>query len=73
MKENIKENIKENMGIIKEIDKIGRIVVPKDQRDRFMLQDYVEIIPTNEVVLIRNPEYRLIRIASHEGKLQDKY
>ena len=35
--------MKENIGIIKEIDKIGRIVVPKEFRDRFMLQDYVEM------------------------------
>ena len=37
-----------NVGIIKEIDKLGRIVIPKEFRDRFNLVDEVEIVLTEE-------------------------
>lgn len=34
----------DNAGIIKEIDKLGRIVIPKEFRERFALSDSVEVI-----------------------------
>lgn len=48
-----------NVGIIKEIDALGRIVVPKDLRERFLLGQKVEILLTAEGLLLRNPEYEL--------------
>ena len=41
------------VGIIKEIDKLGRIVIPKELRKRFSLDKEVEIIATTEGVFIR--------------------
>ena len=41
------------VGIIKEIDKQGRIVIPKEIRKRFSLDNEVEIIATNEGVFVR--------------------
>ena len=49
------------VGIIKEIDKLGRIVIPKEFRDRFNLVDEVEIVLTEEGILIRNKEYVLVK------------
>ena len=49
-----------NVGIIKEIDDVGRIVIPKEFRERFFLEKRVEIILTKDGVLIRNPEYELV-------------
>ena len=49
------------VGIIKEIDKLGRIVVPKELRERFGLTDTVELIATEHGVMLRSPEYRLIK------------
>lgn len=49
------------VGITKEIDKLGRIVIPKEFRDRFNLVDEVEILLTEEGILIRNKEYVLVK------------
>ena len=53
---------KENVGVIKEIDRLGRIVIPKDYRERMFLDDKVEVVLTKDGVLIRNPEYTLVKI-----------
>lgn len=50
-----------SVGIIKDIDNIGRIVIPKEMRDLFNLKDEVEIVITEEGVLLRNPKYKLVR------------
>ena len=55
------------VGIIKEVDKLGRVLIPKEFRDRFGLTERVEVVPTESGVLIRNPEYVLVR-AEKEDK-----
>ena len=52
---------KQKIGIIKEFDKLGRIVVPKELRERFYLYEKVEIVATQEGVLLKNPEYILVK------------
>ena len=59
---NTGEKMKDTIGIIKKIDRIGRIVIPKELRERYGLIDEVEIVATESGVLIRNPEYKLIKI-----------
>ena len=49
------------IGIIKGFDKLGRIVIPKELRERFALDNQIEIIATKDGVLLRNPEYILIK------------
>ena len=51
----------EQVGIIKEIDNLGRIVIPKEIRERLSLDKKVEIIITKEGAIIRNPEYVLVK------------
>ena len=53
--------MKDIVGIIKEIDKLGRIVIPKEHRERFGLRKDVEIIVTEHGILLRNPQYKLVR------------
>ena len=55
-----------SVGVIKEIDKLGRIVIPKEMRDRFALSEKVEVTITEEGILIRNPAYILVKISSNE-------
>ena len=50
-----------NIGVIKEIDKLGRIVIPKEYRERLNLTNEVEIVLTKEGVLIKNTEYVLVK------------
>ena len=50
------------IGVLKEIDRLGRIVIPKELRDRYFLESEVEIIATTDGILIKNPEYSLVKI-----------
>ena len=50
------------IGIIKEFDKLGRLVIQKDLRERFGLFREVEIVATEDGVLIKNPEFKLVKI-----------
>ena len=52
----------DQIGVIKEIDRLGRIVIPKDLRDRYLFENKVEVVATKEGILIKNPESRLERI-----------
>ena len=55
---------KNMIGIVKEIDNLGRIVIPKEIRDAFKLTKEVEIILTEDGILIRNPQYVIIKKCS---------
>lgn len=60
--------MKDIIGIIKDIDSLGRIVIPKEFRERFGLMKSVEIIATESGIVLRNPEYRLVKINGQEKK-----
>ena len=65
--------MKAAVGIIKEIDKLGRIVIPKEFRERYGLSENVEIIATDKGIVLRNPEYKLVRVNENEtGKYEEK-
>ena len=49
------------VGVVKEIDKLGRICIPKEMRKLFGLEREVEVKLTPEGILITNPEYVLVR------------
>lgn len=52
----------EGVGIIKEIDKMGRIVIPKEIRDRCGLNGEIELVLTKDGLLIRAVDYALVKI-----------
>ena len=54
------------VGIIKEVDKLGRIVIPKELRERYGLLENVEIIATELGIFLRSPEYKLVKIAENK-------
>ena len=58
----------ENIGIIKEIDKLGRICIPKEMRKLFKMGNEVEIKVTHEGILITNPGYVLVRKDEYKKK-----
>ena len=45
----------------KEIDSLGRLVIPKEMRELFSLQKEVELVICEEGILIRNPKYQLTK------------
>jgi AbrB family looped-hinge helix DNA binding protein len=55
--------MKETVGVIKEIDRLGRIVIPKEMRDRLFLEKRVELVLTKEGILLRNSEYELVKVS----------
>ena len=50
------------VGINKEIDKLGRLVIPKEKRMLYNLKERAELIVTDEGILIRNPLYKLVKV-----------
>ena len=51
----------EYIGIIKSFDPLGRIVIPKEFRDRYGLEKDVEIIATKDGILLRSPDFILVK------------
>ena len=49
------------VGIRKEIDRLGRLVIPKEMRELFSFGGEVELVLTPDGILIRNPEYHLTK------------
>ena len=60
------------VGIIKDVDKLGRIVIPKEYRARYGLNRKAEIVATEMGVLIRNPEYKLVKIQKEVSEKIEK-
>ena len=49
------------IGIKKEVDKLGRMVIPSEMRHRYGIEHEVELVMTEEGVLLRSPQYCLVR------------
>lgn len=51
----------EKIGLIRNIDKLGRIVIPKEYRDFYKIEngDELEIFATTEGILIRVPQFEV--------------
>ncbi len=60
--------MKNGIGIIREIDKNGRVVIPKEMRERVFLNESVEILLTDNGVLVRNAEYDLVKVKREKDK-----
>ncbi len=50
-----------DLGIMKEIDSLGRIVIPKEFRERLKLEKRVELVLTKNRLLIRNAKYEIVK------------
>ena len=56
----------DRIGIKKEIDKLGRLSIPKDMRNLFNIKDEVELQVTEEGILLKNLGYILVKKSEHE-------
>ena len=63
----------EGVGINRRVDKLGRIVIPKELRKIFQINynEFLEVIGTEEGILIRKPNYELRRIEHIEDNYTD--
>ena len=59
--------INNGIGVLKEVDNLGRLVIPKEMRDSFKLNEIVELVITKDGILIRNPKYEVIEKEKVEG------
>ena len=50
------------IGLVREVEKLGRLVIPKELREVYCLNGRVEIVTTDEGILIRNPKFKVVRI-----------
>ena len=57
----------ENFGVKKEIDKLGRICISKEMRRLFNLEKEIELQITKEGILLKNPEYILVKKNKEEN------
>ena len=53
--------MEEKIGIRKEIDALGRLVIPKEMRDLFGLYGEVELVVTETGILVKSPRYILVK------------
>ena len=49
------------IGIIKEIDNLGRLQIPKEIRKRLGFSEKVELVTVKEGLLIKSIEYELVK------------
>lgn len=56
----------DKIGIIKDVDKMGRILIPKELRERFGLTEQVELIITKSGILLKSPKYILVKAEENE-------
>ena len=59
----------DSIGIFKSFDKLGRLVIPKDLRERYSLGREVEIVATKDGVLITNPKYKVVLIENNDSTI----
>ena len=52
--------MEKEVGILREIDRNGRLVIPMELRKLFNLIGEVEIVACKEGVLVRNPKYEVV-------------
>lgn len=49
------------IGVTMEFDSLWRLVIPKEMRDLYNFGKEVEVVTTPDGVLIRNPEWKLVK------------
>lgn len=57
------------IGIVRKVDSLGRVTLPKELRRVFRLKqnDEIEILATDEGILLRIPNIEVRRIGTNKG------
>lgn len=59
-----------NIGIIRKMDSLGRVTLPKEMRRLFKIEkdDWIEILATDEGILLRVPNVE-VKITETKGRM----
>lgn len=62
-----------NIGIIRKVDSLGRVTLPKEMRRLFQLgkDDWVEMLATDEGILLRVPNVEVKRTETNGRKIYE--
>ena len=62
-----------NIGIIRKVDPLGRVTLPKEMRNLFQIgkDDWVEILATDEGILLRVPNVEVKRTDTSGRKIYE--
>lgn len=57
-----------NIGIVRKVDSLGRVTLPKEFRRIFQMKsnEYIEITATEQGILLRNPDIEVKRITKEK-------
>lgn len=57
-----------NFGVLRKVDSLGRFTLPKEFRRLFCMEkdSKVEVVATEDGILIRNPNIKIIRSDNNE-------
>lgn len=60
-----------NIGIVRKVDSLGRVTLPKEMRDLFEMQknEVVEILATDKGILLRLPNVIITRVENNDNGL----
>ncbi|MBQ8764496.1 MAG: hypothetical protein IJZ12_01055 [Clostridia bacterium] len=50
------------IGVEKRLDELGRVVIPKELRDFYHLNEKVTLVETEKGILITNPQYVMVKV-----------
>ena len=53
--------MKELVGITKKLDELRRVTIPIEYLRNYGIEKFIEIIPTQDGILIRSPLYTLVK------------
>lgn len=56
----------DKIGIVKEIDSLGRLQIPRDIRKRMGLEGDVELVMTKDGLLVKSTKYHLVEMKKNE-------
>ena len=53
------------IGVEKRLDDLGRVVIPKELREFYHLDEKVTLVETEKGLLITNPQYTMVKIGEN--------
>ncbi len=56
------------IGVEKRLDELGRVVIPKELREFYHLNEEVTLVETEKGILITNPQYVMVKVEEKQHK-----